>query len=79
MLSPSRSAHITKLSLSHSDYLKGFRYYLLASTQIASSGVRLIILHQMHLYAFADTPISAGFRNRLRLAMILLNIRNEPM
>ena len=24
----------------------------------------------MHLYAFADTPISAGFRNRLRLAMI---------
>ena len=25
----------------------------------------------MDLYAFADTPISAGFRNRLRLAMIL--------
>ena len=25
----------------------------------------------MHLYAFADTPISAGFRNRLRLAIIL--------
>ena len=33
----------------------------------------------MHLYVFADTPISSGFRNRLRLAMILLNIRNEPM
>ena len=33
----------------------------------------------MYLYVFADTPISAGFRNRLRLAMILLNIRNEPM
>lgn len=25
----------------------------------------------MHLYAFAAAPISAGFRNRLRLAMIL--------
>ena len=33
----------------------------------------------MYLYALADAPISAGFRNRLRLAMILLNIRNEPM
>ena len=36
-----------------------------------SSGVRLIILQRMSLYAFADAPISAGFRNRLRLAMIL--------
>ena len=25
----------------------------------------------MDLYVFADPPISAGFRNRLRLAMIL--------
>ena len=25
----------------------------------------------MDLYAFADAPISAGFRNLLRLAMIL--------
>ena len=30
-------------TLSYADYLKGCRYYFLASTQIASSGVRLII------------------------------------
>ena len=32
---------------------------------------RLLILQRMDLYAFAAAPMSAGFRNWLRLAMIL--------
>lgn len=68
--------------ISYSDYLKGYRYYLLLSTQIASFGVRLRILQQMNLYAFGTAPISADFRNRLHPAMILREInrnhQNEP-
>ncbi|OUN78622.1 hypothetical protein B5G04_15485 [Bacteroides sp. An51A] len=45
--------------------------YLLVYTQITSSGIKLIILQRMDLYALATATISAGFCNRLRLVMIL--------
>ena len=49
-----------------------FRYLSVKAAMCPpSSGVRLIILQRISLYAFADAPISADFRNRLRLAMIL--------
>lgn len=39
--------------------------------QIASFGVRLLILQRMNQYAFVATLISAGFSNQLRFTMKL--------